>query len=133
MEKKKKEKNSLELNDFSITTLTPDIIEGVSTQILKMLNVSPEDFVTKYEEYKKAEAAFNEIYEPFKKDLIQLHKDRSDFPNTIVVGDTVKLTYVSPSVRTTIDTKTLKEEEPELAEKFKKITNVSAQIRLENI
>lgn len=130
---KKKEKNSLELNDFSITTLTPDIIEGVSTQILKMLNVSPEDFVTKYEEYKKAEAAFNEIYEPFKKDLIQLHKDRSDFPNTIVVGDTVKLTYVSPSVRTTIDTKTLKEEEPELAEKFKKITNVSAQIRLENI
>ena len=130
---KKKEKNSLELNDFNITTLTPDIIEGVSTQILKMLNVSPEDFVTKYEEYKKAEAAFNEIYEPFKKDLIQLHKDRSDFPNTIVVGDTVKLTYVSPSVRTTIDTKTLKEEEPELAEKFKKITNVSAQIRLENI
>ena len=51
-------------------------------------------------------------------------------PKSIVVGG-AKLTYVSPSTRTTVDTKKLKEEEPELAKKYSKTSLVSATIRLE--
>ena len=51
----------------------------------------------------------------------------------LLAGGKVKLTHVSPSTRSTIDNKKLKEEEPELAKKFTKVTNVSASIRLEEI
>jgi predicted phage-related endonuclease len=53
-------------------------------------------------------------------------------PKTITIGGT-KLTYVSPSIRNTIDSKKLKEEEPELAKKYTKATNVSATVRIETI
>ena len=68
----------------------------------------------------------------FKENLIELHSKRSDLPKTVVVGPT-KLTYVSPSTRNSIDSKKLKEEEPAIAEKYTKTTNVKATIRLEEI
>ena len=74
----------------------------------------------------------DKVYEPFKANIIGLHKTHTDLPKTIIVGG-VKLTYVSPSVRNTIDSKRLKEEEPELAKKFTKTSNVSATIRLEEV
>ena len=45
----------------------------------------------------------------------------------------MKLTYVSPSERKTIDSKKLKEEEPEIAKKFTKTTNVKASVRIEEV
>lgn len=88
-----------------------------------------EEFSHRYMELKKAQKAFDEVYEPFKANLIDLHEKHPDVPKSVVVG-TAKLTYVSPSTRTSIDSKKLKEEEPAIAEKYSKTTNVKASIRL---
>lgn len=88
-----------------------------------------EEFGKRYMELKAAEKAFNEVYEPFKANLIDLHEKHPTLPKSVVVGN-AKLTYVSPSTRTSIDSKKLKEEEPSIAEKYSKTTNVKASIRL---
>lgn len=100
--------------------------------VQSMLNCEPDEFYKKYKKMKKAEEEFNKLYEPFKKGLIQLHSEHDDLPHTVVVGG-AKLTYVSPSTRTSIDSKKLKEEEPEIAKKFTKSTLVSASVRIEEV
>lgn len=104
--------------------------EVVKEVVQSVLNCEPDEFYKKYKKYKKAEKEFMELYEPFKKGLIQLHTQHDDLPNTVIVGG-AKLTYVSPSTRTSIDSKKLKEEEPEIAKKFSKSTLVSASVRIE--
>lgn len=42
----------------------------------------------------------------------------------------VKLVYVAPTTKTTIDTKALKAEMPAVAKKYEKISNVSASVRI---
>ncbi len=96
------------------------------------LNCDPEVFTEKYRAYKKATEEFEKVYVPFKENIIELHKTHKDLPKTVIVGGT-KLTYISPSTRSTIDSKKLKEEEPELAKKFTKTSNVRATVRLEEI
>ena len=116
---KKVEENELTDNDFA------DMIRSI-------LNCEPEEFCKRYEKFKKAEAAFNELYEPFKENLIKLHETTPELPNSTVVGG-VKLIYVAPTVRTSIDTKKLKEEEPEIAKKFMRTSDVKASVRLGGI
>lgn len=106
--------------------------EGIVDLFGQALNGDPDEFAQKYRDFKKAKEEFDKVYEPFKANIIGLHKTHSDLPKTIIVGG-VKLTYVSPSTRNTIDSKRLKEEEPELAKKFTKTSNVSATIRLEEV
>lgn len=106
--------------------------EELKVHIKSMLNCDPEEFYKKYKKYKKAEAEFKELYEPFKEKLIQLYDLEKEVPSAVVV-EGLKLIYVSPSVRTTIDSKKLKEEEPEIAKKYAKTSNVSATIRLEEV
>ena len=96
------------------------------------LNCEPDDFYKKYKAFKQAEEEFNKVYNPFKEKLIKLHENHTGLPNSLVIGG-CKLTYVSPSTRTTIDSKKLKEEEPEIAKKFTKTTDVKASVRLEGI
>lgn len=103
--------------------------EEVKDLIEPILNCEPDEFYKKYKKMKKATEEFNKLYEPFKAGLIRLHTEYNDLPNTIVVGG-AKLTYVSPSTRSSIDSKKLKEEEPEIAKKFTKITPVSASIKI---
>lgn len=104
----------------------------VKEMVQSILNCEPEEFYKKYKKMKKAEEEFNKLYEPFKKGLIQLYAERDDLPHTIIVGGT-KVTYVSPSTRNTIDSKKLKEEEPEIAKKFTKSTLVNASVRIEGV
>ena len=97
---------------------------------------TPNEFYEKYKKYKQAEAEFNAVYEPLKQNLIQLHKTMPGLEHTITLNgllDGLGLTYVSPNVRTSIDTKRLKEEEPELVKKYTKTTQVEASIRLNSI
>lgn len=101
-------------------------------KIKSALNCDPKIFSRKYKAYKKAEAEWKEVYEPFKTALLGLYKNEKDIPSEITI-EKVKLTYVSPSVRNTIDTKKLKEEEPELAKKFTKATSVDATMRIEEL
>ena len=109
-----------------------EIDRGLVDIFSQALNCDPDEFAQKYRDFKKAKEEFDKVYEPFKANIIGLHKTHSDLPKTIIVGG-VKLTYVSPSTRNTIDSKRLKEEEPELAKKFTKTSNVSATIRLEEV
>lgn len=102
----------------------------LSSKIRAMLNCKPDDFYKKYKKYKEAEAEFKAVYDPFKQNLLDLHKIDEDAPKSVIIGG-VKLTYVSPSVRSSIDTKKLKEEEPEIAKKFTKTTSVEATIKVE--
>lgn len=118
------------MSKLNVRTLTETEAQKYNRMISSVLNCSPEEFFKKYTEYQQAEMAFKELYEPFKEKLLEMYKSTPDLPATIIVGG-VKLTYVSPSVRNTIDSKKLKEEEPELAKKFTKTTNVSATIRLD--
>lgn len=96
------------------------------------MNCEPEEFYQKYRDYKTAEANFNKLYEPFKANIIELHEKHPEIPKGVVIGG-MKLTYVSPSERKTIDSKKLKEEEPEIAKKFTKTTNVKASVRIEEV
>lgn len=109
-----------------------EIDRSLADMFSQALNNDPDVFGEKYRAYKKAKEEFDAIYEPFKKNIIELHKTHTDLPKTVIVGG-VKLTYVSPSTRNTIDSKKLKEEEPELAKKFTKTSNVSATVRLEEV
>lgn len=104
-------------------------LQNYKDEILKALDCTPEEFVQKYRDYLVAEAEFKKSYEPFKEKLLKLYKEFPDIPSTISVGE-AKITYVSPSTRTSIDSKRLKEEEPEIAKKFTKTTNVNATLRL---
>lgn len=106
--------------------------EDLKTDLQIMLNCEPAEFYKKYKKYKKAEEEFKAIYEPFKEKLIKLHENNAEAPSAVQI-EGVKLVYVSPSVRHTIDSKKLKEEEPELAKKYTKVTNVSATIKIEGI
>lgn len=100
--------------------------------ISSCLECKPEEFYKKYKAYKDAEAEFKELYEPFKDRLLQLYNGQLISDKTIIIGG-AKLTYVEPSIRTSIDNKKLKEEEPELAKKYTKTTSVAATIRVEGV
>lgn len=113
--------------------LTEKAAEDLSGLFRQALTCDPDEFARLYKEFKEAKAKFDEVYEPFKLNLLSLYKDRPDIPKNVVIGGAVKLTHVAPSVRNTIDSKKLKEEEPAIAEKFTKTTNVSASIRLEEL
>lgn len=116
----------------NLTLLEKNNEENISDRICAALNCSLNDFDEKYQALKKAEAEFDKIYQPFKSKLLDMYKEAEGMPKTITIGGT-KLTYVSPSIRNTIDSKKLKEEEPELAKKYTKATNVSATVRIETI
>lgn len=92
---------------------------------------SPEVLEAAYTKYKQAEEEFNKLYEPIKNNIINLHESVEDLPKRILIGD-MQMTYVSPSTRTIVDTKKLKEEEPDIAKKFTKTSTVKATIRLES-
>lgn len=94
------------------------------------LPCTSEEFVKAFRDMKEAERKFEGVFNEFKKGLLAIHEQTPDFPKTIFMHG-VKLTYVSPSIRNSIDSKKLKEEEPELAKKYNKSTKVSASIRIE--
>ena len=118
------------MKDLVIGETKPDLIENQYKDTIKaILNCSPEEFAERYREYKKAEEEFKKVYEPLKEGLLRLHENAPDLANVVIIGG-VKMTYVSPSVRTSIDSKLLKEEEPEIAKKFTKTTEVGATIKI---
>ena len=129
------DEDTLELVDV------PDGDEAKNSEALEKLKTKVfdaqrcEELNTLYKNYKKAEAEFNEFYEPFKKELLDLYKDNPELAVTaknILLTD-VKLTYVEPSTRKSIDTKRLKEEHPDIAKECTKKTDISATLRLSEI
>ena len=106
--------------------------EELRRSVLSVLNCKPEEFAKKYNAYKIAKTEFEELFAPVKDTILSVHETNADLPKTVIVGG-VKLTYIAPSVRSVIDSKKLKEEEPELVKKFTKISKISASVRVEGI
>lgn len=123
---------TLEIEDIVDDTSTDNKTENYRNKIMETLDCKPEEFFQKYRDYLAAEAEFKRIFDPFKEKLLKLYKETPEIPNTLSIGG-VKVTYVSPSTRTSIDSKKLKEEEPEIAKKFTKTTDVNATLRLSTI
>lgn len=134
------DEDTLEMKDMVIEdgeevvtgTLSEEAAEAIADLYKQALPCEPDDFANRYDEYKRAKKKFDEVYEAFKVNLIELHRVKPDLPKSVIIGG-VKATYVSPSTRTSIDSKKLKEEEPEIAKKFTKTSNVSASVRLEEV
>lgn len=126
------DEDTLEIKELIVEDGTTESESEIFKLFEQALGCETEEFTKKYLAMKQAEKEFEEIYTPFKENLIELHSKHSDLPKTVVVGPT-KLTYVSPSTRSSIDSKKLKEEEPAIAEKYTKTTNVKATVRLEEI
>ena len=134
------DEDTLEMKDVVIDdgeevvtgTLSEENVEKIERAYRQALPCEPEDFAQRYKKYKDAKAEFDAVFDAFKVNLIELHKVKPDLPKSVIIGG-VKATYVSPSTRTSIDSKKLKEEEPELAKKFTKTSNVSASVRLEEV
>ena len=131
------DEDTLEIKEVIVEEVSEEMTEEAADEVNRAfrqaLTCDPDEFARLYKEFKEAKAKFFEVYEPFKLNLLSLYKDRPDIPKNVVIGGAVKLTHVAPSVRNTIDSKKLKEEEPAIAEKFTKTTNVSASIRLEEL
>ncbi len=131
------DEDTLEMKEVVVEDVTEEMTEEAADDVARAfkqaLNCDPDEFAKRYKEFKEAKAKFDELYEPFKLNLLSLYKDRPDIPKSVVVGGSVKLTHVAANTRNTIDSKKLKEEEPELAKKFTKTTNVAATIRIEEM
>ena len=108
-----------------------DTISGYTDALSKTMGCTSDEFYSKYKAMKKAEEEFKAIYEPLKAKVIELHETQN-LPKNVIVGG-AKLTYVSPSMRIGIDSKKLKEEEPENEKKFTKTTRVAATVKIEDI
>ena len=126
------DEDTLEIKELIVENEATETESEIFELFKQALGCETEEFAEKYLAMKKAEKEFEELYTPFKENLIELHSKRSDLPKIVVVGP-VELTYVSPSTRNSIDSKKLKEEEPAIAEKYTKTTNVKATVRLEEI
>lgn len=61
----------------------------------------------------------------------QLEKVMGEYGIKQFENDLLKVTYVEPTTRTTIDSKKLKEELPAVAEKYTKVSQVKGSVRIE--
>lgn len=46
-------------------------------------------------------------------------------------NECIRVTYIAPTTRTSVDTTKLKKEHPEIAEAYKKVSNVKASVKIE--
>lgn len=107
--------NTLQENETSLTSVAKDLM--------------PKDFVKKYKQMKKLEAEIKEAEDKFKENLLQMFESIPVLETNTVALDGLKFTYVSPSTRTSVDSKRLKEEYPEIYAKVIKTSNVKSSIR----
>lgn len=72
-----------------------------------------------------------EALEAKDKEVRQILKDKmEEFGIKSFDNDILKVTYVAPTTKTTIDSKALKKDHPDIAEKYSKTSNVSASVRI---
>lgn len=106
-------KDSFELSQLTLDTASRPAFQGSYYQLLDMLN-----YLT---DLKK------EVDNVLKKALEEQYLANGQ---TSLKGDKVRFTYVSSTVRESLDTKKLKEEMPDIYEKYKKVSEVKDSIRV---
>lgn len=106
-------KDSFELSQLTLDTASRPAFQGSYYQLLDMLNYLID--------LKK------EVDNVLKKALEEQYLANGQ---TSLKGDKVRFTYVSSTVRESLDTKKLKEEMPDIYEKYKKVSEVKDSIRV---
>lgn len=81
--------------------------------------------ITEIEQQKKA------LEEKSKSIREQLQQAMEKYGIMKFENDAIKLTYVAPTTRSTLDSAKLKKEMPEIAQKYTKTSNVKASVRIE--
>lgn len=85
------------------------------------------EFIEEYKNFMRLSLAMNLKLKEFKEELKEAFEltGRTDKP---ILLDGFSATYRKGSVRTTIDTKRLKAEQPEIAKQYEKISEASASV-----
>ncbi len=84
--------------------------------------IIPETFVKDYKKLKKLQDELSKTEAEIKTKLLQMFKEHPEMDNKTVSMDGLKFTYVKPFNRTTVDSKKLQEEWPDV---YKKVTKTS--------
>lgn len=98
------------------------------------INPTVNEFVSKYDktlqEIRNFECEIAKIKE--QNDILRekLLKAMEDFNIKSFENDYIKLTYIAPTTRESIDSKSLKANEPEIAKKYLKVSNIKASIKI---
>lgn len=89
--------------------------------------VISQDFINDYKEFQKIKLAMELKEKEFKEELKEAFEltGRTDKP---ILLDGFSATYRKGSIRTTIDTKRLKAEQPEIAKQYEKTSETSASV-----
>lgn len=104
------------------TIFEPDGLAVTNTQLAELLEV--ESLIKRIEEQKKAA---EEQAAELRAALMQAMEKNGC---TSFENENIKITYVAPSTRSSVDTARLKKELPQIAEKYEKISNVKASLRI---
>ena len=107
--------NNLQENENSLISVAKDLM--------------PKDFVKKYKQMKKLQSEIENMENTFKQNLIQMFESIPELETNSVSLDGLKFTYASAYTKTTVDSKKLKEEYPEIYAKVTKTSNVKSSIR----
>lgn len=89
----------------------------------------PEGFVQKYKQMKQLQDEIGKTEDMIKQKLLEMFESIPELETNTVTVDGLSFTYVSPSVRKTVDTKKLQEEYPKIYAKMLKESNVRSSIR----
>ena len=98
---------------------------NTSLTAFKSSNVAVINAITEIEQQKKA------LEEKSKSMREQLQQAMEKYGVVKFENDVIKLTYVAPTARSSIDSAKLKKEMPEIAQKYTKTSNVKASVRIE--
>ena len=104
-----------------------DEIEIVETDVVALDKKAPEvikaitDIVIQKKQLEEQEKIMRE-----KLQIVMEQCNVKSFEN-----ESVRLTYIAPNERKSVDTTRLKKEHPEIAEKYQKVSQVKAQVKIE--
>lgn len=93
----------------------------------EVIALIPDGYVEKYKQYDQLKHEIEEMETQFKDKMIEYFE--SNAGTSKIEIDNLKFSFVKSSVRSTIDSKKLQEEEPEIYEKYLKETKVKSSIK----
>lgn len=91
--------------------------------------IIPEQFAKDYKKMKKLQEELKKTEDEIKRKLIDMFQSIPNREQNSVSSNGLKFTYIEPSQRTTVDSKKLQEEYPEIYKQCLKTSKVNSQIR----
>lgn len=113
-------------------TVKDVLIEDLSTQQALdnfMVGIIPEDFAKDYKKLQKLKSQLEKTEQDIKDKLIKMFEEHPEITNKTVSMDGLKFTYTKSYERTSVDSKKLQEEWPDIYKKVIKTTNVKSTIK----